>query len=41
MDERGGPDEKLDLSDATVRVVYNSDNGENSATLSTWEAPDA
>ena len=41
MDERENEWAELDLSDATVRVVYNSDNGENSATLSTWEAPDA
>jgi flagellin-like protein len=41
LDDEDGGKAALDLSDATVRVVYNSDNGENSATLSTWEAPDA
>jgi len=35
----GGSD--LDLSEATVRVIYDDDSGENTATLSRWDGPDA
>ena len=31
----------LDLSGATVRVVYSSEDGGNSATLGEWSGPDA
>jgi flagellin-like protein len=31
----------LDLSSASVRVVWTSANGDNSATLGQWEGPDA
>lgn len=31
----------LDLSGATVRVVYSSESGDSSATLGKWEGPDA
>jgi flagellin-like protein len=31
----------LDLSGATVRVVWTSETGDNSATLGSWDGPDA
>ena len=34
-------DGQLDLSGATVRVVWQSPDGENSATLGKWDGPDA
>ena len=34
-------DAKLDLSGATIRVIYIDDAGSSSATLGTWEGPDA
>ncbi len=41
ISKRNGPDEKLDLSGATIRVIYIDDAGSSSATLGTWEGPDA
>jgi flagellin-like protein len=35
-----GPEE-VDLEGATVRIVWSSETGENSATLGTWNGPDA
>jgi len=31
----------LDLSGATVRIVYTAESGDQSSTLATWEGPDA
>ncbi|MBX0297867.1 type IV pilin [Haloarcula nitratireducens] len=31
----------VELDGSTIRVTYTSDSGDNSATLSTWEGPDA
>ncbi|MGB9957940.1 type IV pilin [Haloferax prahovense] len=36
-----GDEEALDLSGATVRIVWTSESGENSATIQTWTGPDA
>ncbi|MCO8265530.1 type IV pilin N-terminal domain-containing protein [Haloferax sp. AB510] len=33
--------EALDLSGATVRIVWTSESGENSATIQTWTGPEA
>jgi len=41
LSDRNGPDEQLDLSGATIRVIYIDDAGSSSATLGTWEGPDA
>jgi len=36
-----GPPDGLDLSDSSVRVVWNSKGGGDSATLARWDGPDA
>jgi flagellin-like protein len=36
-----GGNSDLDLSGASVRVVWNNQGGDNSATLGKWEGPDA
>ncbi|RDZ66334.1 type IV pilin [Haloferax sp. Atlit-12N] len=36
-----GDEEALDLSGATVRIVWTSESGENSATIQTWTGPEA
>jgi len=36
-----GTDFDVDLSEATVRVTWQSSDGENTATLGKWEGPDA
>ena len=41
LSDRTGPDSKLDLSGATIRVVYSDETGDSSATLAKWEGPDA
>jgi FlaG/FlaF family flagellin (archaellin) len=38
---RSGGSSKLDLSGATIRVVYSDETGDSSATLAKWEGPDA
>lgn len=42
-DAGGGPSsvDQLDLSGATVNVVYTAPSGDTSSTLATWEGPDA
>jgi flagellin-like protein len=39
--DSGGNNDAAEMDGGTVRVVYESQSGENSATLSTWEGPDA
>jgi flagellin-like protein len=41
LSDRSGPSSQLDLSGATITVVYNDETGGSSATLSRWEGPDA
>lgn len=41
LTDRGGSDSQLDLSGATIRVVYTDETGGSSATLAKWEGPDA
>ena len=41
LSDTGGPDEKLNLSAATVRVVYVDSSSDSSATLGRWEGSDA
>lgn len=41
LDNRNGGSSKLDLSGATIRVVYSDETGGSSAILSRWEGPDA
>jgi len=41
VSDAGGPDEKLNLSAATVRVVYVDSSSDSSATLGRWEGSDA
>jgi len=37
----GGGNEEVDLEGATVRVVWTSETGDNSATIGDWSGPDA
>jgi flagellin-like protein len=41
LSDRSGPNSQLDLSGATIRVVYSDETGGSSATLAKWEGPDA
>jgi FlaG/FlaF family flagellin (archaellin) len=40
LSDAGGPDSKLNLSAATVRVVYIDSSSDSSATLGRWEGSD-
>jgi flagellin-like protein len=40
LSSAGGPDSRLNLSAATVRVVYIDTSSDSSATLGRWEGPD-
>ncbi|WP_226012805.1 type IV pilin [Halomicrobium salinisoli] len=40
-DDTGGSINGVDLSGATVRVVYTAESGGSSSTLTTWEGPNA
>ena len=39
--DSGGSSTAADLNSATVRIVYESDNGDTTSTLATFEGPDA